>query len=138
MEKIFLDTSFLFAFYNADDEDHEEAMNLAKELSDGNMVFVISDYVVDELLTLLSSRVGKLRTIKLCNDLIDDIKERFLVLVHIDYEIFIDALQIFIQFKDKEWSFTDCASHALIKRYGINKAISFDEHFRQFGIEILP
>jgi len=138
MQKIFLDTSFLFAYYNIDDEDHEEAMFLLNELSESNMICFISDYVFDELLTLLSSRVGKSRAIKLCNDIIDDMKDGFLILVYIDNEIFTDALRIFIQFDDKDWSFTDCTSYIIIKRDGIDKAISFDEHFRQFGIEILP
>jgi len=52
MEKVFLDTSFLFAFYNADDEDHIKAIDIANELSDRNTIFVISDYIIDELLTL--------------------------------------------------------------------------------------
>jgi predicted nucleic acid-binding protein len=138
MEKIFLDTSFLFAYYNADDEDHDEAVSLSICLSQNNIVCVISDYIIDELLTLLSSLVGKSKAIKLCNDLIDDIKDGFFILIYIDYDIFNEALRTFIQFKDKEWSFTDCTSYTIIKRDGIDKAISFDEHFRQFGIEILP
>jgi predicted nucleic acid-binding protein len=138
MEKIFLDTSFLFAYYNADDEDHDEAVSLSICLSQNNIVCVISDYIIDELLTLLSSRVGKSKAIKLCNDLIDDIKDGFFILIYIDYDIFNEALRTFIQFKDKEWSFTDCTSYTIIKKDGIDKAIYFDEHFRQFGIEILP
>ena len=35
-------------------------------------------------------------------------------------------------------NYTDCTSYILIKNAGIEKAISFDEHFGQFGIEILP
>ncbi|HGJ65099.1 TPA: PIN domain-containing protein [bacterium] len=138
MEKIFLDTSFLFAYYNADDEDHDEAVSLSIYLSQNNIVCVISDYIIDELLTLLSSRVGKSKAIKLCNDLIDDIKDGFFILIYIDYDIFNETLRTFIQFKDKERSFTDCTSYTIIKKDGIDKAISFDEHFRQFGIEILP
>ena len=55
-----------------------------------------------------------------------------------DNEIFMEALKIFIRFSDKEWSFTDCTSYVIIKNANITKAVSFDEYFRQFGIEILP
>jgi len=61
-----------------------------------------------------------------------------LTIIYVNYEVFAGALKIFINFEDKEWSFTDCTSFVLIKKEKINKAISFDEHFSQFGIEILP
>ena len=39
--------------------------------------------------------------------------------------------------RDKEWSFTDCVSRAVIERLGITTAVAFDEHFRQFGTVIV-
>ena len=139
MEKIFLDTSFLYAYYDADDENHEKAIVLADEISDKNIDCLISDYIVDELLTLLLCRVGKSKAIKLCNDLIEDINSGYVGLIRVDSNVFDKALRIFVQFKDKKWSFTDCTCYVLIKNANITKAISFDDkHFRQFGIEILP
>jgi uncharacterized protein len=138
MEKIFLDTSFLYAYYDADDKNHEEAIILADEISDKDVDCLISDYIIDELLTLLVCRVGKLKAIKLCNDLIDDINSGNIGLICVDRNVFNKALEIFVQFKDKTWSFTDCTSYVIIKNASIAKTVSFDEHFRQFGIEILP
>ena len=49
------------------------------------------------------------------------------------------AREIFEGFTDKEWSFTDCVSYAVIERLEIEKAFAFDDHFRQFGIvEVVP
>ena len=49
------------------------------------------------------------------------------------------AWEVFRQYDDKDWSFTDCASKAVIERLDIKRAFSFDHHFRQFGrIEVVP
>ncbi|MDQ1327316.1 MAG: uncharacterized protein QG641_596 [Candidatus Poribacteria bacterium] len=138
MEKIFLDTSFLFAYYNADDEDHELALDLIKDMVNNKVDIIISDYIFDELITLLLYRISKAKAIEICNRLINEIKSRNIELKYVDNEIFMEALKIFIRFSDKEWSFTDCTSYVIIKNAKITKAVSFDEHFRQFGIEILP
>ena len=141
MEKIFLDTSFLFAYHNIDDAYHEKSINLVNEIANNNMNCFISDYIFDEILALLLSRVNKLKAIEVCNKLINEVKSGNIELKYIDNEVFLEALGIFIQFEDKEWSFTDCTSYVIIKNEGIEKAAAFDRHFRQFrqfGIEILP
>jgi len=38
---------------------------------------------------------------------------------------------------DKEWSFTDCTSKFVIAQLAIAYALSFDQHFRQFGTVIV-
>lgn len=49
------------------------------------------------------------------------------------------AWLIFSTYRDKQWSFTDCVSRAVIERLGIATAASFDEHFRQFGnVTVVP
>jgi predicted nucleic acid-binding protein len=50
-----------------------------------------------------------------------------------------DAWRVFSTHQDKGWSFTDCVSFVVIKRLRINIAISFDDHFRQFGtVTVVP
>lgn len=137
MEKIFLDTSFLFAYYNADDEDHKIALDIAGDAINYKIV-IISDYIFDELITLLLNRISKSKAIEVCDNLLNDIKSGDITLIRVSDKIFEDAIRIFIRFSDKEWSFTDCTSYVIIKNANIAKAVSFDEHFRQFGIEILP
>ncbi len=49
------------------------------------------------------------------------------------------AWNIFVSFRDKEWSFTDCISRVVMERLGITHAFAFDEHFRQFGtVTVVP
>jgi hypothetical protein len=49
------------------------------------------------------------------------------------------AWRVFDRFRDKDWSFTDCVSYAVIERLKITSAFAFDEHFAQFGIvDVVP
>jgi predicted nucleic acid-binding protein len=49
------------------------------------------------------------------------------------------AWEVFRRFRDKDWSFTDCVSYAVMQRLQITTAFSFDHHFTQFGtITVVP
>jgi predicted nucleic acid-binding protein len=49
------------------------------------------------------------------------------------------AWQFFRRYQDKDWSFTDCTSKAVLERLGIATAFAFDQHFRQFGsVTVVP
>ncbi len=47
-----------------------------------------------------------------------------------------NAWKMFKKYEDKELSFTDCISFVLMKNLKLNKAFTFDEHFKQLGFEI--
>ena len=138
MELIFLDTSLLVAYYNADDVNHSDARELVKEMEGRKVSLLTSDYIFDETLTVILVRVGKQKAIEVCNALLKDIEAENIKLMLVDEEVFRKATEIFTRFVDKEWSFTDCTSYILMKDAGITKGASFDEHFRQFGFEVLP
>lgn len=46
------------------------------------------------------------------------------------------AWEMFKKYEDRELSFADCMSFALMKNMGLHKAFTFDEHLRQLGGEI--
>lgn len=48
MEKIFLDTSFLIAYHNRKDENHEEAAKWVSDITKERIRFVIFDEVLRE------------------------------------------------------------------------------------------
>ena len=45
----------------------------------------------------------------------------------------VSAWQVFRDYADKDWSFTDCTSKIVIERLECLSAAPFDDHFRQFG-----
>jgi predicted nucleic acid-binding protein len=48
------------------------------------------------------------------------------------------AWQLAQKYGDKDFSFVDCLSLAIMLRIGCTKAFTFDSHSRQMGFEMLP
>jgi predicted nucleic acid-binding protein len=46
---------------------------------------------------------------------------------------FQNALELYKERSDKEWSLTDCASILIMKEMGITAVLTHDTHFRQAG-----
>jgi predicted nucleic acid-binding protein len=91
---------------------------------------VTTDYVVDELLTLMVSRGQGVAAVAAGGDLWAGRTAELQLVTADDLET---AWAIFKRFTDKRWSFTDCTSYAVMQRLGITEALSLDDHFRQFG-----
>ncbi len=124
---VFVDTGAWFAYFVRRDPDH----NLTREwLSKNEDPLVTSDYVLDELLTLLKIRESHAVAAAAGRVLME---EGICQIVRLSGEDFAAAWQTFVQFSDKGWSFTDCTSKVLMERLGITTAVSFDGHFEQFG-----
>ena len=138
MELIFLDTSLLVAYYNADDVNHADAREFVRDMEGKRVGFLISDYIFDEILTVMLVRSGKKKAIEVCNAILRDVGSGSIRLLYVDEEVFGRATAIFTRFVDKTWSFTDCTSYILMRNAGIAKCASFDRHFYQFGFEVLP
>jgi predicted nucleic acid-binding protein len=128
---IFVDTSVWYAAYVEEEPEHLEADALLAAPSDR---LVTTDYVVDELLTLFVAR-GNRPIAKAVGQLLWSATVCEVVWVErSDVEA---AWQIFLTFDDKNWSFTDCVSYAVMKRLQITNAFALDEHFRQFGFAVV-
>ena len=132
--EIFLDTSFLVAFYNKGDKNHSKARRLISD-ADKSTAFVISDYVFDEILTVLLVRGGKSMSVEAGRKILED---EMVDILQIDEDIFEKAWLVYQSFLDKEWSFTDCTSYVLMKNLSIVTGASFDDHFNQFGFITVP
>lgn len=48
------------------------------------------------------------------------------------------AWEIFTRYRDKNFSYTDCTSFAIMQRLKIDSAVAIDEDFRAFGLNCLP
>ncbi|MCY3021091.1 MAG: PIN domain-containing protein [Planctomycetota bacterium] len=130
---IFVDTGAWFAAFVPNDRDHVRADTW---LSSNTTPLVTSDYILDELLTLLKARGEYQRALHLGQCLLTEKIARLEWVLPADVEA---AWQSYRTHRDKDWSFTDCVSLAVMKRLRIRKAFSFDEHFRQFAaITVVP
>jgi uncharacterized protein len=97
---------------------------------------VTSDYVVDEVLTLINARYRRQTAVQVGQALFD---RRLAELIFLKKEDIGRAWAIFRSHGDKRWSFTDCTSYVLMRRMGISSAFAFDRHFSQMrGIRRVP
>jgi predicted nucleic acid-binding protein len=130
---IFVDTGAWFALLVPEDCDHQPAQSW---LERNIQPLVTTDYVIDELLTLLRRRGQAAGAIKAGQTLLAEEIARLAWVSPADVR---QGWDYFRQYDDKGWSFTDCVSRAVIERLGIRQAFAFDRHFRQFGtLDVVP
>jgi len=130
---IFVDTGAWFALLVREDPDHPAA----KAWIGGNTnALITTDYIIDELLTLLRMRSKFQVALRAGELLLSEEISRIAWVSPLDVH---QGWEYFRDYQDKGWSFTDCVSRAVIRRLDIRRAFAFDKHFRQFGsLEVLP
>lgn len=130
---VFVDTSAWFAAVVPSDPNHPHAANW---LATNSEVLVTTDYVVDEILTLLRARGEGQRAKLLGKSFFEEAIAEIYFLTEEDIR---QAWAIFEQYDDKSWSFTDCSSKVVIDEMNISQAFAFDHHFHQFGtVQVVP
>lgn len=128
---IFVDTGAFLALYLKRDQYHRHAHKIFRTLP---RPFSTTNHVVDELATLL----GRIADYCYAADRIEDLyaSESIEVLLSTrDDEI--EAIRWMRKYSDKEISFTDCISFAIMRRTGIRTAFTFDRHFHDAGFEVI-
>jgi len=133
MNSIFVDTGAWFARFVTSDPDHDAA----REWFDQNTYpLITTDYIIDELLTVLKVRGEFQRALEVGPSLFN---REVCDLEWVRQGDVANAWQVFSTYRDKGWSFTDCVSRVVMERLGITVAVAFDEHFRQFGtVAVMP
>jgi predicted nucleic acid-binding protein len=122
-----VDTSAWYAIIDKNDRDHPTAITKMQNL---DRPLVTSNYVLNEILTLLKARLGPSVAIPFGQKLWNQEVASLVRITEKDEE---RAWGIFEQYEDKGFSFTDCTSFALMERLEINTAFVFDDHFVQYG-----
>lgn len=130
---IFVDPSAWFAAFVPNDAHHDAARGW---LDKNTEALLTTDYVLDELLTLLRVRREQSRAFILGEQILSEA----IVSLHLASVREIQlAFDIFRRFHDKDWSFTDCVSRVVMEESGIQTAFAFDDHFHQFGtVTVVP
>ena len=113
---IFVDTGAWFALSIESDPDHAAAEEF---IAENRQPLVTSDFVVAELLNLFVFRRERAKGIRWVNTVLNS---GGIELISIDSQLFSEACQVYSQFADKMWSFTDCTSYVVMKDHSIAKA----------------
>ena len=138
MKQVFVDTSGWCALADKAGKDHSRALHFRDKIVHKRKI-VTSNYVLDELYTLLLMNIGFQPTVNYKEKLDILIAEHILDVIWIDYDFSKQGWDVFRQYNvDKLWSFTDCTSYAVMKKSGITEAFAFDHHFQQMGFTLVP
>jgi len=132
MQRLFVDTSAWFAFANRGDPDHKTVAALLAAFK-GRLV--TSNFVFDETVTLCLYRLGHAAAERVGQALRDSGQ---VDLVRVAPEDETVAWQLFRERGDKQYSFTDCTSFALMRRLDLKAAAALDDDFAGEGFEQLP
>ena len=137
MRKMLVDTSAWDAIADSGDPNHKAALAFKGDL--GPSQLVVTNYILDELFTLLLLNIGHQRTVDFKHNLDLLIEEGVLQVFWVTPELAAKAWAVFEQYNaDKQWSFTDCVSYVVMKQLEIIEAFAFDHHFEQMGMIRLP
>jgi predicted nucleic acid-binding protein len=132
--EIFVDTSGFFALLAAKDDRHDQAVACLHAAANDAVRFVTTDYVLDEMATLLQAR----GMAHLLPAFFASVLESKVCRVEwMDAELFGRAKTFFLRHSDKSYSFTDCASFCTMQVLGLRQALTKDAHFSQAGFSAL-
>jgi predicted nucleic acid-binding protein len=130
---VYLDTSALYALFDADDGAHRGAAQAWRDLINSATPLHTCNYVLLELSALLQRRlgigaVGALETHVL----------PWVNVTWIDSGLHAQAVAGLLAARRRDLSLTDCASFAAMRRLGLRLAFTFDQHFAEQAFEVIP
>ena len=132
MNEVFADTSGWASFFVETEVHHAKVLRLMEQWQQKTRRVVTTNYVLSELLPLLTMRLHVRR--KRALNLIEPIRLDPLVeIVHIDESLDADAWRLLENRLDKAWSLVDAASFVVMKNRRITEALTTDHHFEQAG-----
>lgn len=126
--RVFIDSGGFFALLDRDDPFHPAARDIAARLETSRAQAFTSNYVVDEACTLVRARTNHARAVEFLRSL----KTSGIRMLRVTPAIEAEAERTFIRYSDKDFSFTDCTSFALIDAKRLEAVLAFDRHFRQY------
>ncbi|MEM7773488.1 MAG: PIN domain-containing protein [Cyanobacteria bacterium P01_A01_bin.37] len=137
MNRLFVDTSALVALADKDDDNHVNAVSFNQKIN--GQILISTNYVLDELYTLLLLHAGYANTVRFKAKLDFIADKRLLRIIWVSEAIAQQSWGVFEKFNtDKQWSFTDCTSYAVMQQEGVSDVFTFDHHFSQMGFTRLP
>jgi len=132
--RVFVDSSAYLALLDTDDEHHREAIATLQELAQARYRQFTTNVLLIESHALILSVLGRGRAAQFLKDM----EESNTVVIRARAADEERAKQILFQYTDKEFSFADAISFAVMERFAMRLAFSFDRDFAQYGFSVLP
>ena len=134
-EPIFIDTWGWLAMGHRRDQYHQQVKALYQTLRSSQTAMHTSDYILDELMTLLFKREVFQEAVLFMEGIFKATELGQIQIHRITSNRFQAAWELRKQFQDKPLiSFTDLTSMVLMRELGIQQVLTQDEHFLQTGM----
>ena len=137
---IFVDTGVFYARLDEDDDNHQpaEAFFRGPALSEPLVTSTAVVYETHALLLRMSRTLPADKAFSPALRFLHQV-DRMAKVVHVTEADHLQGRAILEQHRDKDYSFCDAISFAIMERLKIKRAAAFDRHFRQYGrFEVLP
>ncbi|MSQ15001.1 MAG: PIN domain-containing protein [Dehalococcoidia bacterium] len=129
----FIDTSAYFALTDVSDNEHDQARDVAAQLSRQRWRTFTTNFILAETHALLLNRLN--RTVALRT--LQAIESSGTIIERVSVADERRAREILVQYDDKTFSLTDTTSFAVMERLGIQYVFAFDRDFTQYGLNVL-
>ncbi|MCH8289989.1 PIN domain-containing protein [Candidatus Poribacteria bacterium] len=134
MERVFADANGWIALNSKRDQLHDIAVRVNRDLLSRGHRYTTTNFVLDESYTGLLTKVGHFAAV----DFGEKIRlSKIVEIIHITEEIEDKAWELFRQYSDKTFSFTDCTSFIVMRQFGLSEAFTSDHHFEQMEFTVL-
>jgi predicted nucleic acid-binding protein len=135
MKRVFIDTWGWINLFNRKERHHQQVSQFYRDLRKASIGIVTTDYVLDEVYTMLFKRVPFETAQTAIETLFQAIEDGYVTLEWITPERFEVSRTLRLTFQDKpDISFTDLTSMAVMQERGIVEIVTGDDHFTHVGM----
>ena len=135
MNAVFVDTGGWMACADRADPAHATCTVARDATLEAGRTLITTDFVVEEMLTLIRFRLGLAAANAWWHQIDGSARLRW---ERVDNDRFERARNLFFQYRDKDLSFTDCTSIAVMRELRLTTVITTDRHFHQVGFDVIP
>ena len=136
-ETVFWDTSAFVALGNADDDLHEQAVQVSTALARERARVVTTSAVLTEVANTFSRSAWRPVARQLVESLRQSVQMGAATIVHVDRALWDRGWTLFVSRSDKNWGLTDCISFVVMEEQSVTRAFASDRYFEQAGFERL-
>ena len=130
---VFVDTSALLAFLDADQPRHADVIDAWDDAIAGERRLFTSNYVLVESFALVQRRLGLEALRALADILVPMLRPLW-----VDEELHGAAVAALFAAGQRKLSLVDCCSFELMRRYALTEALALDDDFARQGFRLLP
>ena len=133
--KVFIDADAFVALAREDDANHKRAVSSLQHLIKQSVMFITSNYVFAESVTVISMRLGLAAAVRFIDAMRSD--ESDYLLQRATDTIDETAVQIFKAQTSKNTSFVDCTNMAFLRQFAMDAIFSFDGVYKKNGFVLV-